>query len=126
MRCDHGGGSTTLWWRAYRNHQMRVGSVGPHHVRLRWIGIGGRWITHCFGRGTDNHDVGPGCYPMITIGPRSRVWIGIACAVVTGQHIDKADAVGWSRMRHPRVRPLHSVVVQAHGIAGGDHAGEAV
>jgi CRP-like cAMP-binding protein len=65
-------------------HQMFVGSSGPHDVGLIGVGLRVPWVAlhHAFGLGAHNHHVGPSLYPVIIRGLFGGIRISVACSVV--------------------------------------------
>src|SRR6516162_6073535 len=58
-------GSRDVFWRLlYWHHRMFVRCIGPHHVRLGWVGIGSAWIAQRLARRPKQHDMRSRNNPM--------------------------------------------------------------
>jgi hypothetical protein len=112
---------------------MFVRRIGPHHVRLGRIGIGGSWIAQRLAWRAKEHDVRSRDDP-VAVGILNRcIRTAIAGSTklagradIPAQHVCEPDLVRRRLMMHERMDELHAVLVGAHSIRSHNQAGETV
>src|SRR3954451_14136661 len=71
----------------HRDHEVLIGRIRPHHIRLRGVGLCSPWITLDHALGPNEHDVRPRLDPIVVCIWLLSIRVGVRGISAARQHI---------------------------------------